>query len=668
MLFINLFIAIVFVGITLVLSVPARRTALAGVASTIGVAAVAITLAVKLLAPEALGCSACLATFNHDIFGSIGVVCDGLSAWFIAIVGFVFVVGAFYGKAYIKHYNAASAKLKLHWTSVIVTLAGMVILFTTNNLIIFLIGWELMAIGSFFAVIFESEKTTVIKAGLNYFVQSHIAVLLITVAFTWAYSLTGDLTFGAFEKFFGAANATQSFVMMMILVSGFGCKAGLIPFHSWLPHAHPAAPSHISAMMSGVIVKAGIYGILRFGSFMTCGQTSCGVAILAIGVLSGLYGIVNAAVHGDFKRMLAYCTIENVGIISMGIGVGFIGLGLSSDGLALLGFAGAMLHTLNHALFKSLLFFAAGNVYVATHTRNMEQLGGLIPKMPRTALLFLLGSIAVGGLPPFGGFISEFVIYGSFLQGFQLDGVALPVVMALAGGSLAVIGGASMMAFTKTFGVIFLGTPRTALPHEPREVGRAMLWPAYILIIPIFIFFAVPALFFEHAATICDSLFAIPIDSVADTYTSFSSLIEHISWATIALVALVALVFFIRTTAMRKRAVHESNTWGCGYAKPIKGIQYTGNSFVGTLADLFRIILPGSSRYRQITTEEIFPQDRGHISANFDFCEHSVIEPSTKGLMRFLDKFQFVQNGYLQRYIVYGLAYVIILIASATIF
>lgn len=594
---------------------------------------------------------------------------DRLSLWFLIIVTFIFLVGAWYGRGYLQHYDQRQSQNRLHWLSFVITYIGMVILMCTSNLIIFLLGWEMMAIGSFFAVIFENEKPLVLKSGINYFIQSHIAVLLITAAFCRVYAITDRLDFEAVQTYLSQASNTEVYIFMLVLVAGFGFKAGLIPFHSWLPHAHPAAPSHVSGVMSGVIVKAGIYGIVRFASLMSGGQTRLGVTILVLGVMSGLYGIVNAAVHRDFKRMLAYCTIENIGIISMGIGVGLIGIGTQSAVLAVLGFTGALLHTLNHALFKALLFFGAGNVYVATHTRNMEELGGLIKIMPRTALIFLIGSIAIGGLPPLSGFVSEFVIYGSFLNGFQVDGLAIPVLMVLSGAILAVIGGISMLTFTKSFGVVFLGTQRMQHHSLVHEVNKQMLYPAYVLLIPIIVISLFPTLFFDIAAGISEITFDVNIGAAAaGNIAGFSEIVGQVAQGSLLFVAIIGAVVAIRFKMVKSHSVSVTNTWGCGYAQPIKGIQYTSKSFARTLADLFRAILPTSSRYNTLTTEEIFPKDRGQMSSDSDFFEKRIIAPLTNGLISILHKLQFVQNGNLQSYIVYGLGYILLLVASALLF
>lgn len=666
-----LYIFIAFLLVGLILTVTSKRSSsIFGIISIVGMAAAASIMAIQYFIGTT---NAAKYIFEHPFFGKFNVSCDGLSAWFILIISAIFIAGAFYGRAYLKHYSAPPAQHAFHWLSVVVTFAGMMMLFTTDNLIVFLVGWEMMAIGSFFAVIFENEKAEVVRAGINYFIQSHIAVLLITAAFGWAYSRTETLSFNAIAEFMRTATDGEAFALMMMLVAGFGFKAGLIPFHSWLPHAHPAAPSHVSAMMSGVIVKAGIYGILRFGSFLTVSasvQVHCGVAILLLGILSALYGIVNAAVHRDFKRMLAYCTIENVGIIAAAIGLGFIGLGNDLPTMALLGFGGALLHTLNHALFKALLFFGAGNVYVSTHTRNMEQLGGLVKTMPLTAVIFLIGSIAIGGLPPFGGFISEILIYSGFLQGFAIDGLAMPVLMILSGGALAIVGGVSMLAFTKSFGVIFLGTPRSELQHgEPQEVSHAMLAPAFALLLPMIAVILFPERLFSATSTIASQLIHCNLAAADITgYARLFDVLSGLSKAFLILLIIVLVVMAIRRIVAMRRPITISNTWGCGYERPIKDIQYTSKSFARTLIDFFKIILPNSRNFNELQRSDIFPSDCKHSSVDSDFWEARLIAPSNDKLLSFLGLFKFIQNGDLQRYIVYGLFYTLLLVASVAIF
>lgn len=667
MLLTYVFLVIVAVTMLLIFILPKRGIGVIGATSVVLLSGVSIVTCLKTILSN--GSGGVISHFDHSMFGAIDVVCDGLSAWFVLLVSLLFAIGVIYGVGYLSKYDKRVGQTKLHWQTLMLTYVGMVVMMLTNNMVVFLIGWEIMAVGSFFAVIFENDRPLVLKSGINYFIQSHIAVLMLTAAFVWVYSKSGVLTFEGFKVFMTEASSKEIYVMMFLLVGGFGFKAGLVPFHSWLPYAHPAAPSHVSALMSGVIVKAGIYGIIRFGSYMSYSQagvaTEIGIAVLAIGLISGLYGIVNAAVHRDFKRMLAYCTIENVGIIAMGIGVGYIGIGEGNHFISVLGFAAALMHTVNHALFKSLLFFAAGNVYVMTHTRNMEELGGLIKRMPRTAMLFLIGSLAIGGLPPFGGFVSELVLYYSFISGMTMSNLMVPVVMVLSGACLAVIGGASMLAFTKSFGVIFLGEPRKQLVHMPHEVGKSMLNAGFVLFVPMFLIIVFSREVFEIASSISVGLHNLKFISTESTQIdAFTDLLSTLGYVLVAFLTIVLMVLYIRCKVMNRREVSYSGTWGCGYMRPIPGIQYTSKSFARSLIDLFKVLMPSTVRYKEITTEEVFPKERSHMSSDGDFVEKRVIEPTVGGLFKGLDKIQFIQNGNLQLYIVYGLAWVIIMILT----
>src|ERR1019366_6536937 len=289
-----------------------------------------------------------------------------------------------------------------------------------QNGLAFLIVWELMSISSFMLVIFDHQNKRTLRAGINYLVQMHIGVLFLSAAFIWVYFSEGTFEFSAIEKFFSHHSNLWLFLLFFI---GFGIKAGFIPLHSWLPQAHPASPSHISGVMSGVIVKLGIYGIFRIVLMLKQDYLIIGEIMISLSIATGLYGILNAAVHRDFKKMLAYCTIENIGIIGAGIGLAIIGMGMNNSFLLVIGLSGALLHTLNHSLFKSLLFFSSGSVYQQTHTRDMEKLGGLVHKMPQTAALFLIGSLAIGGLPPFNDFVSEFILYSAILLGIKSIGI-----------------------------------------------------------------------------------------------------------------------------------------------------------------------------------------------------------------------------------------------------
>ena len=267
----------------------------------------------------------------------------------------------------------------------------------------------------------------------------------------------------------------------MLALVGFGTKAGFIPLHVWLPEAHPAAPSHVSAVMSAVMIKTGIYGLVRVMMLLGAPQAWWGWVLCGIGLSSGVIGVLLALAQHDLKRLLAYHSVENIGIIALGLGVGTLGLCAGLPAVAVMGFAGALLHVLNHALFKGLLFLAAGNVVHSAHTREIDHLGGLLRRMPRTGAIFLIGAAAISGLPPLNGFISEFLIYlASFKGAVTLEGAnSVPMLATIAG--LALIGGLAAACFTKAFGIVFLGQPRSEHAEQAHEVGLAMVMPGVVL-------------------------------------------------------------------------------------------------------------------------------------------------------------------------------------------
>lgn len=597
-----------------------------------------------------------------------------LGWFFISLTTFIFILSVIYGVGYLRHYKTSKRELTLHWGMFALCYVGMMGLYSTQSMLWFLVGWELMALGSFLCVIFEAEKPVVLKAGMNYFVQSHIGVLLITAAFVWVYSVTGRMEFNTIPLFIGTLTETQQVIWMMMLVGGFGFKAGLIPFHSWLPHAHPAAPSHISAAMSGVIVKAGVYGVVRFGSYMTEGQTTLGVIVLILAVLSALYGIVNAADGRDFKRVLAYCTIENVGIIFAGIGLAFIAMGLGMTVLAYIGLIAALLHTLNHAIFKVMLFFAAGNVYVATHTRDIERLGGMLKIMPQSGLLFLIAAIGIGGLPPLGGFISEMMLYSGFLKGMAFESLPLSILMVLSGAALAVVGGASMLCFTKTFGVIFLGVKRDdeVKPHliaDRYAEQNDMTYPIWMLLPVVVSIVVFPTIVCSLLQECISEIYNIEMTAdIAYSLSTSLEMLQSISLGIAILVGVCAVLAIIRFILMKRRPIAEGPTWGCGYMKPIQGIQYTGQSFSGTLAEIFKYMLPKTRHFEPIQREEVFPKHRTMLNVSQDAIEKGTIMPLADGVVHLLQKFQWLMNGQLQRYIIYGFISVLLLVLAAIIF
>ncbi len=589
--------------------------------------------------------------------GNITIRIDALAAWFMVIINFTAVTGVMYGAGYLKGHQSKPAKLSLHWILFLLFQLSMLGVCVVQHGLAFLIVWEIMSLSSMLLVIFDHHKPNTIKAGLNYFVQMHISVLLLTVGFIWVYFQTGSFSFDAFHTFFGANSNIWLFLIFFV---GFGFKAGFIPFHTWLPHAHPAAPSHISGVMSGVIVKLGIYGIIRIITFLSSDLLLLGEIVVSVSVLTGLYGILNAAIHHDFKKMLAYCTIENIGIIGIGIGVGMMGLGNGSPLLYYLGFGGALLHVLNHSLFKSLLFYAAGSVYKQTHTRNMEKLGGLIKQMPKTALILLIGAVAIGGIPPFNGFVSEFIIYSGLLEGMKSSNLSQTSLLILTFAGLSIIGGISILTFTKAFGTIFLGNPREKMNPTPHEVSRLMLLPQYIIIAAMLSVAFFPQIYLTIISHIVKGLATSRLGFEPVGFYSFATMISNISIYSAIFIGLIALFWGVRTVIVKRRSQSSQPTWSCGYegvATP--KMQYTGKSFSKPLSKILNFLLIEKKQFTQMKPSELFPSKREYNSSYLDFFEHFFIRKITRRLLYAANYFKFIQNGRIQSYVIYGIVFII---------
>jgi len=570
-----------------------------------------------------------------------------LSMWFMAIITIVFVCGAIYGIGYMKHYKGRPLRNTLHWINYAIAYASMMLLCVVQNSIQFLVCWEIMALSSFFLIIYESEKPETIKAGINFFIQSHVSVVLLTAGFMMIAAKTGSYEFCSIPRYCAHNNGMAAF---LLLFAGFAVKAGFVPFHTWLPYAHPAAPAHISGVMSGVIIKIGIFGILRMISWFSIDFVTAGAIILTVSAISGLYGVMMAILQHNLKKLLAYHSIENIGIIGMGIGLGCIGAGNGDTVLATLGFAGALLHTLNHALFKSVLFFCSGNVYHATHTLDIESLGGLAKKMPWTAALFLIASIAICGLPPMNGFISEFLIYSGlfgWMQGAE-PGVTTGAVFSIL--ALVMIGGLAILCFTKAFGIIFLGSPRTEVDAHEMEPCR---------IVPL----AIEAVIMLSIG-LCPGLYSKLAGKAIECfpYASSEALNTNVNLTLVGLAGLLfllfaAVIYIAKSRHNARRAVAEGPTWGCGYTQGTPKIQYTATSFVKTYVQLFSFIL-GNKKEKKLPVG-IYPTDGSFESESYDKLENTLIDKPLGAYNRLMDRFSFLQNGKMQFYVLYGIVFII---------
>lgn len=583
---------------------------------------------------------------------------DNLSAWFILIINFTSLNGVLFGSGYLKSYQHLKTNISFHWIFYILFHISMVWVCMFENGILFLISWELMSVSSLMLVIFEYQNRKTLNAGINYMVQMHLSVLLLTIGFIWLFMETGSINLSSLATVTSNNHSIWIFVLFFI---GFAIKAGFIPFHSWLPHAHPAAPSHVSGVMSGVIVKLGIFGIFRIVSYINHDWLIIGEIILTLSVITALYGIVNAAVKTDFKSSLAFCTIENIGIIGIGIGIGMIGIGTQKEILILLGFSGALMHSLNHSLFKSLLFFSAGSVYQKTHTRNIGKLGGLIKTMPVTAVFFLIGALAVGGLPPFNGFISEYLIYSGLFNGLiNIKGTSPIILIILSIVGLVIVGGVSIIVFTKLFGIIFLGHPRSEMKQKPIDPSFIMQLPQYFIVVVMLSVGFFPNFYVSQVSKIIGSTFSSHLNYNNLQFSTISNNLTSVGRAGFFFIMLFIFLLLLRKYFLRKRNSITNETWGCGYTAPIIKAQYTGESFTRTFGNLLSFVVPEHKIYKKISKKQLYPDFRKLSTTYSDLIEKYLIIPLTKRITLGLNYFQFIQNGKIQSYVIYGLAFILI--------
>jgi hydrogenase-4 component B len=650
------FILIPFIAICLIPFLKMKGKAIAVYAAVSLIATLTSFVAAKALVGQPFD----LTLVGSFISGPIRLQIDALSAWFMLIINFTFITGGFYGLFYMSAYKNQSKNISLQAVLFILLYTALISLCIIQNSFVFIVAWEIMALSAFLSILFEHEKIATVKAGINFLIQSHVSLVFLMIGFIWVASKAGSYDFNTIHNYALANPGIISMQLYLIFFIGFAVKAGFVPFHTWLPYAHPAAPAHISGIMSGVIIKIGIFGILRMLLLIPVNYVIIGTIILVISLFSGIYGIMMAIIQHNLKKMLAYSSIENIGIIGIGIGLGCIGLGTNNTVLSSLGFAAALLHTLNHSLFKSLLFFTAGNVYQATHTLDIEKLGGLIKKMPQTAFLFLIAALAISGLPPFNGFISEFILYTGLLGLIQhASTISLLCIISTITG-LVLIGGLAILCFTKAFSVVFLGNPRHDFHHEVKEMSHFHLLPLYFIVAFIVIIGLFPTVFLDlliRPIQLFTSLHQLPF-----TYFQGNGInaLFAISTGSLYLILSILILWGIRKWALRKRGSADSSTWGCGYTAPTPKIQYTGSSFSKTYSQLFGLLFQIDKKEKVV--DGIFPT-RAHLETHtYDKIEKWLIDYSTINLRHFLGRFLFIQNGRVQSYVAYGIVFIVFIL------
>ena len=578
--------------------------------------------------------------------GHISLAMDGLSAWFLMTLGFVAACIAVYSIPYMRPFEG-HAPVHRFGALMCMMVASMVLFVCASDSVALLLGWELMTVSAFLLVLFHDERPEVRRGAWMYLIATHLAAALgLAPLFGLLYGASHSTEFTAFAPALEGTGNTFLTIVFFLGLLGFGTKAGFFPMHIWLPAAHPVAPTPVSAFLSGIVVKMGIYGIFRLLTWLPPLPAFCGIGLLVVGIVSGVLGVLYALAEHDLKRLLAYHTIENIGIIAIGMAIGMLGRTVHAPALAILGFGGALLHVANHALFKGLLFLSAGAILHGTGTLEIERLGGLAKRNPANALLFLVGAIAICGLPPLNGFVSEWVIYTGLISGAQQAAGISGGVFALGVFSLALMGSLALACFAKVVGVVFLGTPRDATLNTHATppamvIGMSGLAGACILI------GLTPCLWLPLTYQATGVLVGANGQSVGDTFRHvMDSGMRLSAMAGIFLCIAGGLVLFRRLTGARRgkslgmESAPSVPTWGCGYARPDGRMQYTATSFALPLIRGFRGLLWPD--FRLEAPAGPFPQ-RSHVATHApDIAEHDLFVPLFRGIARLSGMLRYV--------------------------
>jgi formate hydrogenlyase subunit 3/multisubunit Na+/H+ antiporter MnhD subunit len=593
--------------------------------------------------------------------GGLHFQIDALSAFFLLPVFGLSLVTAIYGRSYLASRGGRHGLAGCWFHSNLLT-AGMASVIAAHDGLLFLLSWEVMALSPFFLVIFDDRKAAVRHAAWTYLAATHLGTAFLLAAFVMLGQLAGSSDFDAYRGVLQANPGLASLVFILALI-GFGSKAGVVPAHVWLPEAHPVAPSPASALMSGAMIKVGIYGLVRMLALLGPPQPWWGGLLIAIGASSGILGVLFAIAQHDLKRLLAYSSVENIGIVLLGIGVGVLGLASGMLSLAVIGFAAGLLHVVNHSIFKGLLFLGAGAVQHGAHSLAFEELGGLLKRMPWTGAVFLIGAAAIVGLPPLNGFVGEFLLfYSGFLAVLQ------PAPMIAVAGlvsviTMALISGLAAACFAKAFGVVFLGSPRGAEAGEAHEVARSMRAAmALLAVLCIVIGLAAPVIVGASAdvVAIATGVAASSVRGQLAIVTGPLSMTVSV-FAIWIVVALLAGLYGVHRSRARRAGI--GPVWGCGYLFPSAKMQYTASSFVQPLTTQFHLFV--RNREALVPPAGYFPTAASYSSDSGDPWLRLLFAPTFRWFDRIVSRLDVLQHGHIHVYVLYVAATLLALLLWA---
>ncbi len=607
-------------------------------------------------------------TFNFTLSGTsflnFGFFVDRLSAFFILVISISVFAVSIYSIGYVREYFG---KKNIGYLGFLynIFILSMILVVSANNAMMFLIVWELMSVISYFLVIYEHEKPETREAGFIYILMTHIGTGFIILSFLIMAGGTGSFSFEAFSAGGSAMTPLLKDMAFLFALIGFGAKAGIVPLHIWLPYAHPAAPSNVSALMSGVMIKTAIYMFIRvFFDFLGAGVMWWGFLVLAAGAVSAIVGIMYAVVEPDIKRMLAFSSIENMGIILLGIGASMIFFASGKPGLAAIAAIAAMYHLLNHSVFKGLLFMGAGSIIFSTHTKNIEKLGGLIKKMPAMSLLFLTGVLSISALPPFSGFVSEWLTFQSLLQSINSNDSLVRIVLPVSAAVLALTGALAAFCFLKAFGIGFLALPRSEHAEHAKDANKPMLLGMGIFAVLSVLLGLLPGYILPYLDMIGQSFTGA---SVYHTLSQgFIGTIVMpaggISVSTQALLLLMIVLLPIPLLIMLMYNSRKYETWGCGQPVSTARNEYTAMAFSKPVQMWFRNIYRPVRELRATYSVSPFFKESFRFESRVDqIFERYIYTPVVGSVLAKSRTIKAVQTGSIHAYLTYIFGTLVIL-------
>jgi hydrogenase-4 component B len=651
------------VAATLVLARRVRTCRFVALGGSILASAVTVNAAIQVLAT---GRSLDGVLLRHAASGiALSYSVTPLSAWFLMVFGLIAMPVAVYSVGYFAHAIAPS-RMAAVGSGFNIMLGAVEVVFVAGDVITFLFAWELMTLATAALVATEHEKRASRLAGYLYLVMSHVGTGCLLAGFLTLAAASGSLSLSSLLAGNLVSGLTRDGVFVLFFV-GFGVKAGVIPFHVWLPEAHPAAPSSISALMSAVLITAGIYGLFRVCAFgLGIPAVSWGLTFMGLGTLSAILGVLYALTQSDLKRLLAYSTIENAGIMVLGLGAGMLALAYGRTELATVAVAASLVHVLNHAVFKGLLFLGAGSVVMGTGTRQLEQFGGLLRRMPWTGLFFLVGAMAIAGLPLLNGFVSEWLTFQALLLGFSSTPGLIRLNYPLSGAMLALTSALAAACFVKVFGISFLALPRSTAAAEAHEAPRVMLAPQAFLAALCIGLGLFPGVVLRVLSPVLASLSGLqPAASIGWGSAGMTSPVgsfDHVVPAMFGVALLGAVVAAGVLAARTGLAIRRVPTWGCGGELSAR-TEYTATAFSKPLMMIFRAVYRPTRQVEALAeVSPYFPQEVRYRSEIEPTFERYVYGPLLRAVLRVANGMKVLQAGSLHAYLAYVLVLGVLLL------